>query len=132
LPLGVRRLPTPYDLGLQPSATWASSHTSTGLKEPRLTANGAGVLLRDSWFATGLPTTEFSGASQATPPVTTMPDPIALPLTVQESEAWFTTSLRAVKTSLACRGDPNSGMLSRVQNLLQDSLVDRLAQDLVR
>src|SRR5207244_10659120 len=30
LPLGVRRMPTPDDLGLPPSAAWSSSHSGNG------------------------------------------------------------------------------------------------------
>jgi hypothetical protein len=36
LPAGVRRLPTPANLGLPPSAAWASSHTGAGLSLPTL------------------------------------------------------------------------------------------------
>ena len=65
LQLDVRRMPTPYDLGLEPSAAWTGSHTGDGLKEPPLTAQERSILLLNSLFASGSQTTQFFGACAA-------------------------------------------------------------------
>jgi hypothetical protein len=64
LPLGVRRMPTPDDLGLRPSAAWLRSHTSAGLKEPveptfpvgfATAVFPGGIVFSTGWYATRAP-----------------------------------------------------------------------------
>jgi hypothetical protein len=74
LPEGVRRMPTPHDLGLAPSAAWSSSHKAVGLRNPVVGNRvqlagmaGVGVSLRllDGLFASQLGTRDLLGPPQA-------------------------------------------------------------------
>jgi hypothetical protein len=123
LPLSVRRMPTPYDLGLKPSAAWNSSHTITGLKESVLTDEGGSLLLQSK---------PFLAAPQAKPPEASMPDSILLPVTARKADALFATPQLAEGTDLRNRRDPEAGVVSRVQNLLLDDVTGQLGQQLVR
>jgi hypothetical protein len=59
LPVAVRRMPTPGDLGLQPSTVWANSHNSLGL---RVQVGGS-----DAWAFFGRPALFVTGPAAPAP-----------------------------------------------------------------
>ena len=124
LPLGVRRLPTPDDLGLKPSAAWAGSHNSLGLKEPAAGREAAlaarvdpGVL--DRLFAAALDSPGSSLASRAP----------KLEVSAPGAAASTMTNRQFVR--------PRHGVLDGAMNpwldgTLGDGLADQLAHELAR
>jgi hypothetical protein len=102
LPAGVRRMPTPYDLGLAPSAGWLSDHNALGLKSPVVatgvvpvvTADGrASLSVLDDWFASGAGTTGTSRLPQGAQAA------------VVAFESSHTTSAPAEEETLAVNGE---------------------------
>jgi hypothetical protein len=130
--LGVRRLPTPQDLGLQPSALWVSSHTSTGLEEPRPTADGVHVLLRDSLFAAGLQPNDFLAASPVQQPEALTAGPIFLRPTAPETETWFASRQLQSASDMVHWASHSQERADTGKGWLDNGLLDQLAQDTVR
>jgi hypothetical protein len=129
LPLGVRRLPTPSDLGLQPSTTWANSHTSTGLKGARGMADGGGILPRDSLFAVGQPTQQFLAVFQAQQPEAPTPGSVVLLSTAWEGEGLLPNRPPLTAAGLKYHQISDNGAAGWMGYALDDALVDQLVRD---
>jgi hypothetical protein len=117
LPAGVRRMPTPYDLGLTPSAGWLSDHNALGLKSPVVatgvvpvvTADGrASLSFLDDWFASEAGTTGTFGL------------PVGAQAAVVAFESSPTTSAAAEKQTLPPNG-ASMTHLGRVAGEIMDN-----------
>jgi hypothetical protein len=143
LPAGVRRMPTPQDLGLQPWAEWVSSHNALGLKElvasaaPQPTANGvqasaptdlaANLGLLDRVFASALGTSQSLGAP---PALAAGASPVAATATTREDVAALPDRPPATRSGAPYQVIHPQGTVGSVDSLLGDALLDELARDL--
>ena len=134
LPLGVRRMPTPDDLGRAPSAAWSSSHSGNGLREVPLTAQGRSALLLDGLFASELQAVASWQASQVSSPVQGLrANPLAKTSAAGESEFLTrnpqATPLVGLPRRATCK---NTIIAAWETHYLDDHLLDELARVLIR
>jgi hypothetical protein len=130
LPMGVRRMPTPYDLGLQPSVGWASSHTFAGLKERVRATDDLSIRLLDGVFAVGLQSGQSGGETQGRgmEPRTSMPKVIPL----MAGEVWSQSRRWLIATDSMRLGNVRQEMADRAGYALEEALVDQPVHKRVR